>query len=172
MHAQPELEPLPLRKSWKYFFGPALLGVFGVYILFPVLNRAGVPLLANYLLTVVSMFPFLLGLALIAYRRENRPWSWRSIRERFRLYPLNGRGWLWTAGLLVVYIGGQLILLPTAGWLANTLPLPVPPVLPPALSLSFVVSHQKNSTPGVIAHLALNGLGFLMILFAILGVGT
>jgi hypothetical protein len=41
-----------------------------------------------------------------------------------------------------------------------------------SLSLSFVTSRLRNTTPGIIVHLALNGLGFVMILLGVLGVGS
>lgn len=42
-------------------------------------------------------------------------------------------------------------------------------LLPSTLSLSFVTSRLKNTTPGIIAHFCQNGLGFAAILLGILG---
>jgi hypothetical protein len=44
-------------------------------------------------------------------------------------------------------------------------------LLPSTLSLSFVTSRLKNTTPGIIVHFVMNGLGYVMILLGILGVG-
>jgi len=44
-------------------------------------------------------------------------------------------------------------------------------LLPSTLSLSFVCSRLKNTTPGIIAHFCMNGLGFLAILLGVLGYG-
>jgi membrane protease YdiL (CAAX protease family) len=44
--------------------------------------------------------------------------------------------------------------------------------LPSTLSLSYVTSRLENTTPGIIAHCAMNGLGFVMILLGVVGLGT
>ena len=45
-------------------------------------------------------------------------------------------------------------------------------LLPSTLSLPFVTSWLKNTTPGIIVHLVMNGLDFVVILLGILGVGA
>lgn len=241
------------------FFGiPLLIGLLGLYVLLPALHRAGVPLLWNYTLSFAGMFPLLLIASLVAYQVEGHPLSWQGLQQRFRICSLSRSDWLWTAGLLVVYVGGQLLLMPTGRWLAASLPLPLPEglphvldprvgrasiptellgvplrgnwsmalwhlavlilnvvseelwwrgyilprqelahskwtwlihgllwtifhaplwwnlvaLLPSTLSLSFVASRTKNTTPGLIVHLAMNGLGFLATLLGVLGMGT
>jgi len=42
-------------------------------------------------------------------------------------------------------------------------------MLPSTLSLPYVASRLKNTTPGIIAHFTMNGLGFVMILLGVLG---
>jgi membrane protease YdiL (CAAX protease family) len=44
-------------------------------------------------------------------------------------------------------------------------------LLPSTLSLSYMASKLKNSTPGIIAHFIMNGLGLVMIILGVLGVG-
>jgi membrane protease YdiL (CAAX protease family) len=252
------LKPMPLWIALPFFGVPAVIGVIGLYVVMPALARAGVSLFWNYMLTVVGMLPLLLGAALVAYRVEGRALSWDDIKLRFRVCGLSQREWLWTVGLLIVYVGGQVLLMPTAGWLASVLPLPLPEglphvldtrvaktsipteflrvglrgnwgmalvylvilslnivgeefwwrgyvlprqelahsrwawlvhgilwtlfhapfwwnllsLVPSTLSLSFVTSRLKNTTPGSIVHSAMNGLGYVMILLGILGVGS
>ena len=252
------LKPMPLRLTLLFFGVPTAIGIAGLYVLLPALHRAGVPLLWNYSISFVGMFPLLLAAALVAYRIEGRTLSWRHLKQRFRIAPLGKAEWLWTAGLLVVYIGGQLALKPTDPWLVSALPLPLPDglphildpravhasvpsellgvplrgnwamalwhlvvlilniaseelwwrgyvlprqelahgrwtwllhgmlwtlfhapmwwhliaLLPSTLSLSFVASRTKNTTPGILVHLAMNGLGLLITLLGILGLGA
>jgi membrane protease YdiL (CAAX protease family) len=251
-----KLNPMPLWLSLLYFGIPTFIGVVALYWFLPVLVQAGVSMLWGFVITVSGMFPLLLAAALVAYRLEGRSFSRAGLAERFRLHTMGKLEWKWTLGLLVVFIGGQLLLMPTARWLISSLPLPLPDVLPPAidprvvtvipadflgvplagnwgiallyftilcfnvfgeelwwrgyilprqelvhgkwtwlihgvlwtlfhlpfwwnliallpstLSLSFVVSRLKNTTPGIIAHFTLNGLGFVMILLGILGSG-
>jgi membrane protease YdiL (CAAX protease family) len=250
--------PMPLWLSLLFFGIPAAIGIAGFYVLLPALHRAGVALLWNYSISFAGMFPLLLGAALVAYRLEGHTLSWQDLKRRFRVAPLTKVKWLWTAGLLVVYVGGQLLLTPTARWLVSVLPLPLPEglphvldprvmrtsipgellgvplrgnwsmalwhlvmlilnivseelwwrgyvlprqelahgrwtwlvhgilwtlfhapmwwnllaLLPSTLSLSFVASRTENTTPGIIVHLIMNGLGFLVTLLGILGIGT
>lgn len=241
------------------FFGvPTAIGVIGVYVVMPALARAGLSLFWNYMVSVVGMFPLLLGAAVVAYRLEGRTASWDDLKLRFRVVGLSKKEWLWTAGLLIVYVGGQMLLMPTARWLASVLPFPLPEglphaldprvaktsipteflgvpllgnwgmallylvilslniigeefwwrgyilprqelvhgrwtwfvhgilwtlfhapfwwnlfsLLPSTLSLPFVTSRLKNTTPGIIVHFAMNGLGYVMILLGILGLGS
>ena len=251
------LKPIPFWMSLLFFGIPSAIGTTGLYVVLPILIEAGFPMLLIFILTVSGMFPLLLLAALIAYRLEGHSLSVIDIANRFRIKRLGKREWRWTIGLLVVYVGGQLLLMPTARWLITGLHLPLPAMLPPAidprvansipteflgvvlrgnwgiaflyllilsfnifgeefwwrgyilprqelvhgkwtwlvhgilwtlfhipfwwnlisllpstLSLSFVASRLKNTTPGIIAHFVLNGLGFVMILLGILGIGS
>jgi membrane protease YdiL (CAAX protease family) len=249
-----KLKPMPLWMSLLFFGVPTVIGAAGLYVVMPALARAGLSLFWNYMLTVVGMLPLLLGAALVAYRLEGRALSWDDLKRRFRVRGLSRQEWMWTAGLLIVYVGGQILLLPTAGWLASVLRLPLPEglphaidprvaktsipteflglplpgnwgmalvylailvlnivgeefwwrgyvlprqelvhgrwtwlvhgvlwtlfhapfwwnlvlLLPSTLSLSFVTSRLRNTTPGLIAHFVMNGLGYVMILLGIL----
>jgi len=255
MYQQTNLKPMPLWMSLIFFGVPIAIGTMGLYVILPTLNRAGIPMLWNFTISVSGMFPLLFIASLVAYRLEGRSFSVRELVDRFRLYQLGKREWRWTIGLLFVYAGGQLLLMPTARWMITVLPLPIPETLPPAidprvatnipteflgvalrgnwgivllyatilcfnilgeefwwrgyimprqelvhgrwtwfihgilwtlfhipfwwnlisllpstLSLSFVTSRLRNTTPGIIAHLLLNGLGFVMIILGVLGV--
>ena len=252
MNQPPNLKPMPLWMSLIFFGIPAAIGIFGLYVVLPTLDRFGVPMIWNFTISVSIMFPLLLVAALVAYHLEGRSFSMLELADRFRIKPLSKKEWRWTIGLLLVYIGGQLLLMPTARWMITVLPLPLPETLPPAidprvvtnipteflgvklqgnwkialfytailflnivgeefwwrgyilprqelvhgrwawlvhgilwtafhmpfwwnlisllpstLSLSFVTSRLRNTTPGIIAHLVLNGLGFVMIVLGI-----
>ena len=257
MQESPALKPMPLWMSVLVLCILVAIGIASLYLVVPALDRAGAPMFWNYTLTTYGMFPLLLILALVGYRLEGRKLSIAGLLERFRIGRLDKKEWLWTLGLLVVYVGGNLLLLPTAGWLASILPLPLPEALPPAVdprvaqsavpteflgvplrgnwdiglvyllilclnivgeelwwrgyilprqelahgkwawlvhgliwtlfhvpfwwnliallpsmfSLSFVTSRLKNTTPGIIVHSFLNGLGYLVMVLGILGIG-
>ncbi len=132
------LKPMPFWQSLLYFGIPAVLGAVALYVLLPVLNRAGMPMLWCFVITVAGMFPLLLLAALIAYRLEWRLLRLSDLADRFRIRRLGKREWKWALGLLAVYVGGQLLLMPTARWLINNLPLPIPQVLPPAIDPRIV----------------------------------
>jgi membrane protease YdiL (CAAX protease family) len=252
-----KLKPMLPWQSMLGFGMPTAFGIFGMYWLLPTLAKAGIPLFSNYLISMMSMFPLLICLSLIFLYIEQGSISWRLIQTRFRVRPLSRNDWKWTVVLLIVYVGGQILLLPTSTWLASTVHLPIPASLPPAInprvpkaaiptafcgialkgnwvmavvyfiilimnivseefwwrgyilprqemqhgaytwmihgllwtlfhapfwwnfialmpstfSLSYVVSKTKNTTPGIIAHSVMNGLGFVMILLGVLGLG-
>jgi len=258
MDRSQELRPMPLWMSLLCFGIPTGVGLLQMYLLLPALARAGVPLLWNYMVSMVSMFPLLLGAALLAVRLEGGSLSWDYLRRRWRIKGLSRREWAWTAGLVLVYAGGSIALMPSATWLTTVLPLPLPlglphaldprvvkstipgdffgiplagnwpiallhlgilvlnvgseelwwrgvvlprqelvygrwtwllhgilwtlfhapfwwnwiSLLPATLSLSFVVSRLKNSTPGIIAHFVLNGLALVMTVLGVLGLGS
>ena len=258
MNGTVRLKPMPFRMSVLFFGIPTLVGVVATYALLPVLDEAVLSKLGASWIWMTGPLVLLFVAALVAYRLDANQPTWAGLFERYRIQPIRGRDWYWTAGLVLLFVGGQLTLLPTAAWLAESLPLPLPSVLPPAidprvaqsavpteffgvplqanywiavmylamlfinifgeelwwrgyilprqemvhgrwtwlvhgllwtlfhlpfwwnlinllpstLSLSYVVSKLKNSTPGIIAHSVMNGLGFLVILAGVLGMGT
>lgn len=76
----PELKPMPLRLSSLCFGIPAALGAIGLYVVLPALDQAGLSLLWNHMISVVFMFPLLLGAALVAYRLDGTRISWAGLR--------------------------------------------------------------------------------------------
>jgi membrane protease YdiL (CAAX protease family) len=42
--------------------------------------------------------------ALVGYANEGQPFTWTAFSQRFRLYRLDGRTWLWAIGGLIVYV--------------------------------------------------------------------
>ena len=81
------------RARWSalLFFGiPSLVATVGVYLVLPALDRAGVPLFWNHILSVVSAMPLMFVAAFAAYRLEGRPLTWAGVRARFRLAPIRG----------------------------------------------------------------------------------
>ena len=126
MNQSLKLEPMPAWMSLLFFGVPTVIGAIGLYVLLPALARAGVPLLWNFMISVVGIFSLLLVAALAACRIEGYTMSLVDLRTRFRVNRLSRKDWLWTVGLLVVFVGGQLLLMPTAGWLISVLPFPLP----------------------------------------------
>ncbi len=76
--------------SLLYFGLPALAMIIGFYVGMPWLERRG---LMPYMAYMVSMGLPLLGLlvaALVAYRLEGHPWTWRALLDRFRYQSMTG----------------------------------------------------------------------------------
>lgn len=133
MEKSPMTQPMSLWMSVLVLCVLVAIGIASLYLLLPALDRAGGPVFWNFTLTVYGMFPLLLILAFVGYWLEDRTLSIAGLGERFRIRHLDKSAWLWTLGLLVIHVGGQLLLAPTAGWLVTVLPLPLPEALPPAV---------------------------------------
>lgn len=130
MHQSATIKPMPFWMSLLYFGIPSLITTVGIYIGIPTLDRVGVPLFLNYILFTAGPLILMFMAAFVAYRLEENPLSWNQVKERFRLRPLKGKDWLWTLGLVIVYVGGYFLLLPTAKWLASFPLFEPPPFLP------------------------------------------
>ena len=130
MKTSKELKPMPFRVSLLCFGIPSAIIFLGIYVGFPALDRAGVPMFLNFMLFTAGPLALMLAAALIAYRLEGNPLTWTGIKERFRLKPIKGKEWIWTIGLIVVSVGGYMLLLPTAKWLASIPLFEAPSFLP------------------------------------------
>ena len=131
MNQPVSLKPMPIWMSLLCFAIPSLIITVGIYVGVPTLNRVGVPMFLNFTLFTAGPLVLMFVAAFVAYRLEGNPMSWAGVKERFRLKPLKGKDWLWTLGLVIVSVGGYVVLLPTAKWLAS-FPLFEPPAfLPP-----------------------------------------
>ncbi len=106
------LRPMGLRLALLFFGGPALLFIFGIWVLRPFLGSLGLSAAASTSWATGSLAAVLLLIALAAYRLEGNPWSWRAFRSRYRLHPIGAVGWLWTLGALVVMFASVLGLSP------------------------------------------------------------
>jgi len=143
---------------------PAAIGVTLLYVAMPALAQVGLSVFWNYVVTVVGMFPLLLGAALVAHWLEGRQLTWQQIKLRFRLHPISGREWLWTAGLLVIYVGGPLLLSPTARWLASAIPLPIRKGLPHVLD----PRTAKTSIPTEFRGVGLRGSWGIALIYLVI----
>lgn len=92
----PELKPLTLGLSLLYFGLPALLSVFGFWVVMPWLIGLDMLPYYTYLLGVGSPLAVLLAASLLWLKLEGRAVSWETIRVRLRLHPMNGKMWLWS----------------------------------------------------------------------------
>ena len=132
MHIDYDIQPLHLKKALLYFGIPALGVALVVYLVMPAVAAVGIPILFNYLI-VYATVPMLLLItaAIIAYRREGHPMSWRAFKIRFRLRRMKRVDWLWAIGLTLFMFLTAGLLSFTSRWLASFKYL-VPPVYWPA----------------------------------------
>ncbi|MFL5628370.1 MAG: CPBP family intramembrane glutamic endopeptidase [Ktedonobacteraceae bacterium] len=134
----PTIKPMPFWVALIYFGASALLFRICVYAGFPLLLSAGIPQFPTLLISYITPLAILLIASLVMYRQEGNQLTWSAFKERFRLRPMNGKAWLWTAGGFVVGYLGSGALLFTSRWLA-TIPLFAPPAFLPAYLTPKVV---------------------------------
>lgn len=134
MNASVKISPLPFWQSLVLFGVPGVIVYLNIYLAVPFLVERGVPLIICF--PLLLLLPVLLPASFVLYRREGHALSWQSLQKRFRLYPIQGRQWLWVLG---VFLAAQLsdvvfgfIGLDRIGrWLAR-FPLFAPPTYLPA----------------------------------------
>lgn len=131
MSVQSGPKPMRLWLSLLFFGLPGVVIYFSAYAVMPALAGLGWPMLYCYIASIAGT-TFLLGLAsIIACRREGAR-SWVGIKERLRLQPMKGRGWLWALGLFLFMLVGAVALKSTARILA-AIPALAPPSHWPAI---------------------------------------
>ena len=96
------LKPMPFLLALLYFGIPALIFVLSVYFLIPFFMSRGVTEFMSYSWSLLIPLILMLLASLIALRMEGYRVDWQSIRERFRLRPMDRTDWLWTIVSLIV----------------------------------------------------------------------
>jgi len=125
------VKPISIWKAALLFASTSALIIVAVYLGIPALQRAGFTFLQAYLACFYPPFALILCLAIAVYRLEGNPWSWPAFARRYRLRKMDGKTWLWTAGLVVA---GAIIatgLFPVSTWLAGTRWFAPPETFPP-----------------------------------------
>ncbi|MBN1580518.1 MAG: CPBP family intramembrane metalloprotease [Anaerolineae bacterium] len=147
------LKPLSFGPSLLYFGLPALAFVIGFHWLMPLFIDLGMLPYYAYLTGLTIPLALLLVASLIWLRLEGRPFTWSSIKARFRLEPMMGKDWLWSIGaVLVGSVVGFVLLSQLSGLLIKNGLMPVPANLPD------FVSPQTITDPMVAYDTAVGGL--------------
>jgi membrane protease YdiL (CAAX protease family) len=114
------------------FFGiPGAIGAWNAYRGIPFVLDLGVPLQIAFPIMLSGMGVVLLGVALVAYHLEGNVSSWPALRDRFRLFPIRGREWLWVSGALALCVTSDALLEGVGKWLATFPALAPPAYFPP-----------------------------------------
>ncbi len=124
---------MPLWLSLLCFGVPSAFCTASVYLALPALERAGASPFWSFWLALVGPMALILVAALVGYRLEGNPWSWVGLKVRFRLQPIRGRDWLWTAALVVSVAVYYLLHQTFSRWLASLPPFTPPATLPALL---------------------------------------
>ena len=121
-----KLVPMHLGESLLYFGIPTVITVLCVFRLFPYLVEQGFSTFVSYMISLDIPLGIMLITSLVAYWKEGNSISWPAFRDRFRLKPMERKGWVWTFGLFVFMLGtagalSALMLSVTPGLIENGL---------------------------------------------------
>lgn len=120
-----KIQPMSLRSALFHFFVPAILVTLNIYFIMAFFATLGVSTFINYFI-IYATLPMLLLLivSIIAYQREGHEMTWRAFTQRFRLYRMTGKDWLWTILLFLIMFLSVGILSFTSVIIASFLPPP------------------------------------------------
>ena len=145
MQARPSVKPMPAWLSIAFFGMPGAIGAWNAYRGIPLVVDLGVPLLVSFPIMLSGMGVVLLGVSLVAYRLEGNEPSWAALRDRFRLFPIRGKEWLWVCGALGLCVTSDALLEGVGKWLASfpalAPPAYFPPPFNPTVELVFPVAE-------------------------------
>ncbi len=155
------LKPIALWKAVILFAFTSAPIFIGVYCIIPILQRKGFTFLWSYLITFFPTFVVLFLLALIFYWREGNPLDWKSFTERYRLFPIPGKSWLWVISLFLFGVAVMLGLSFTGKWLASY------PFFAPAQFFPPEINPLKETMPGLFFGTNVHGQwGYALAYFA------
>jgi membrane protease YdiL (CAAX protease family) len=159
------IEPLHLGKTILYGFIPAISLYILHYSLIPTyVEYTGMPYFKGYLIGYVLSMAFFFVAALVAYRIEGNPWTWKALKKRFRLTKLKRGDWLWIAGMIVFVLVTYFGLGFSGNWTRSV------SILAPreAWPAEFGPGGTGNLTPGEFMGMPMKGQ-WLLVLFFIIG---
>lgn len=137
------IKPISLWKAIILFASTSIPIYVGVYSVIPILQNKGFTFLSSYLITFFPTFAIMLILAFILYWEEGNNLNWISLKERFRLFPIIGKSWLWVIGLFIFGVAVMLGLSFTGKWLASI------PIFSPKEFFPPEINPLKTSIPGL-----------------------
>lgn len=97
-----KIKPMSFWKSLLFFGIPSAYSWIVIYGIIPLLIKAGISMYWSFIFAITSSTTLMLIASLIAYRLEGNPMTWAALKDRFRLFPIRGKAWLWTALLIAM----------------------------------------------------------------------
>jgi membrane protease YdiL (CAAX protease family) len=146
-----ELLPMPFWQSVAFFGIPWLVFVVCTHILLPALDRAGVPVFLNFLISLGTPLGLLILASCAAYQREGRPWTANVFQDRFRLEAMKRSDWFWAIGLSVF-----MFLAPAFLTFSSALILQMAPMSPP-------LQRMFDIQPAVFMGIPLSGAWWVLL---------
>jgi len=98
-----KVKPISLKLSILIFGSASLLFLLTERVIIPYLADLGLDPAFILLVTAFPHMVFFFG-ALIAYKKEGNEWSWNAFSQRFRLFSIKGKFWLWVLLFTIINI--------------------------------------------------------------------
>lgn len=117
-----DIRPLSFVASIPYFLIPCLLLFASIYLLMPWMDSHGFDLFTIFLAALGAPLALLLILALLISARQAG--SSDGMAARLRLVSMNGRTWLYTIALCIVFFATPILLSFTSEWILARFPMP------------------------------------------------
>ena len=129
------MKPMGLGISLLYFGIPALLFVFGFWVLMPWFINLGIMPYYAYMLGLGIPLVILSLASILWLKLEGCEINRDSIKDRFRLKRMDGKAWLWSLGtLLVGSVIGFGLVSQFSSWLIAQGVIPIPDSIPAFMS--------------------------------------
>jgi membrane protease YdiL (CAAX protease family) len=116
--------------------------VIGFYVLTPWLEGLGMTPYVAYMIGMGLPMLGMLVAAMVAYRLEGHPWTWRALMARFGYRRMTGADWLWTAGIFAIEMGAYVLFSRFGRWLIGAGVIPMPNSLPAFLDPQTIFTPE------------------------------
>lgn len=122
-----KIKPISLQFSILIFGSAAFLFLLIERIVVPFLANRGLDPAINFLILGSPHILFFIG-ALLAYKKEGNDCSWKSLCQRFRIFPIKGKFWFWVILFVIIDISLYLLVYklgyPFVKWVHDLFPTP------------------------------------------------
>lgn len=163
---QAEEKPKPLGFGKSIVIASLIGAVLFIthYVLIPgYVIQTGEPYFKGYLIAYTVTMGMMLVLALIGYLREGLTLNWQTVKNRFRLRPMNRGDWLWTLAIILIVLASYFGLGFTGKWV-NAVPFLAPSdVMPPEWGPQGAI----KTVPGEFMGMALKGQWWVVGVFTL-----
>ena len=147
------MKPMKLGESLLYFGIPALVFVFGFWVLMPWFIGLGILPYYAYMLGLGIPLIIMFVASLYWLKLEGYPINWNSIQERYRVKKMDRQAWIWSiVALLLGSVLGFGLISVFSGWLLAKGIIPIPASIPAFMSpetLSDPMTVYNEATGGL-----------------------
>ena len=141
MQTAKSIKPISIFASTAIFGISFTLIYLALYVVIPKMMQIGISFMIAYLIFFYLPFVLIFITAFLLLKAEGNELSWSVIKSRFRLNKIDRKAWMWTVGLLVLWLAILLFVQPPVGKVMAQIPLFAPPsYFPPEINPNLAPS--------------------------------